>query len=526
MKTIKHIVIALVLLTQVIYAQEASVENVLNLKSARNSGVIIENKKIVGYYIFFLKEKKDSKNSVYEVNVFDDNYNPVSDFEIVKSKDVQLVEMVFNGSVFLLHFLDSKGYEFVTYNKSGEKLGNRKIPKKEISMYDLAQVNSNVKSDTENKNIFPNGNQGFIRSTYTKNQKTGYEIVAYDNDLNEQWSIASNPKSDMLEFAQVLEVSGKYIAFLVSKKKNMMTTAVELSFVLAETETGKKIKEIENNKQSKKNRSLSRVFINELDNTILLLGEYFKPGDNVVVDRSVGIYLQQLNTNGEEISEKEYRWKEDIQKKMPKKNSQDKEDKTDYYIYVHDIVYTKNGNLFLVGEQYAKKVSASGVAFKALGAVSGGGSNVSAFEVLLGDMVLLEIGKDKELVSFKTIEKKHHAINLPNGAGLYGTSLLGLFIKAQGDFDYSFTSRNIEKDQFDIVYTDAERKESKESKNKADLMIGAISIRNGVVSENRVPINCESSRWWIQAGKPGYISITEYYRKEKRLDSRLESISF
>ena len=57
------------------FAQNKSVPNVLNFKSAKDAGEIIENNKLVGYYIFYLKEKVDKKTSAYEVEIYDDNYN-------------------------------------------------------------------------------------------------------------------------------------------------------------------------------------------------------------------------------------------------------------------------------------------------------------------------------------------------------------------------------------------------------------------------------------------------------------------
>ena len=57
-------------------------------------------------------------------------------------------------------------------------------------------------------------------------------------------------------------------------------------------------------------------------------------------------------------------------------------------------------------------------------------------------------------------------------------------------------------------------------------MVGVISIKAGKVTESRIPINCESKDWWIQPGKPGYISVSEYYRKEKKSDMRLEKLTY
>jgi hypothetical protein len=155
----------------------------------------------------------------------------------------------------------------------------------------------------------------------------------------------------------------------------------------------------------------------------------------------------------------------------------------------------------------------------------GGSSNASAFEMLLGDMIVVEFDAKKNLVDFKKVEKKKTNIILPAGMGIYGSTTLGYYIKSLGAFDYSFTSRNKEKDYYDVIYIDANRKEDDKS-SKSDLMVGVISIKAGKITESRIPINCESKTWWIQPGKPGFISVSEYYRKEKKIDMRLEKLTY
>ena len=224
MKNAKMILIALLLSVFSVSAQEASVSNVLNLRTVKHSGQIIEQNKLVGYFIFYTKEKVDRNNTAYEIEMFDDNYNPSSNFEIVRPKNSILLEMVYNGSVFMLHFYDSKtGYEFVTFDKSGEMKGSKKIGKDEISKWDLNRVTVNLQSETENVSIYPNGDKGFIRSTFTKYKKVGYEIVAYDNEANEVWSYKSNETSDMLEMVEINDISANYLTATVTKKKSITT---------------------------------------------------------------------------------------------------------------------------------------------------------------------------------------------------------------------------------------------------------------------------------------------------------------
>jgi len=152
--------------------------------------------------------------------------------------------MVYNESVFTLHFFDQKsGYEFVTFDKTGEMTGSTKIPKDGLSNWELQRVSANLNSNTENVTLYPNGNKGFIRSTFAKYKKLGYEIVAYDNEAKEIWSIKSNEASSMVEMVEINDITSKYMTATVTKKKNVMTREMTNYLLLVDIEEGKVISE-------------------------------------------------------------------------------------------------------------------------------------------------------------------------------------------------------------------------------------------------------------------------------------------
>jgi hypothetical protein len=525
MNNIKMVLLALLMSVLTVNAQEASVENVLNLRSAKHSGQIIENNKLVGYFIFFTKEKVDKNNTAYEIEMFDDNYNPSSQFEIVRPKNSSLIEMVYNGSVFMLHFYDPKtGYEFVTFDRNGDQKGSNAISKDAISKWDLNRVVMNMQSATENVSIYPNGANGFIRSTFTNYKKVGYEIVAYDNEANEVWSYKSDESSDMLEMVEINDISANYLTATVTKKKNITTREMSNYLLLLNLSEGSKIAEIGMGDDATGLRSVLKSFLNESKKNITIVGEYYKPNDDIVKNKSQGLYMQEISLDGEDLGITNYAWKGDIDQ-FASLNDEDGKNDRPFYAFFHDVIVAKNGHIFLIGEQFLKQVSAGGIAMQVAASALGGSTNASAFEMLLGDMIVVEFDAEKNLVDFKMVEKKKTKIILPAGMGVYGSTTLGYYIKSIGAFDYSFTSRNKEKDIYDVIYIDGNRREDDQSE-KSDLMVGVISIKGGKVTENRIPIFCESRDWWVQPGKPGYISVSEYYRKEKKIDMRLEKLTY
>ena len=525
MKNVKMLLFAFLMSVLTVNAQDASVENVLNLRTAKHSGQIIENNKLVGYFIFYTKEKIDKDNTAYEIEMFDDNYNPSSKFEIVRPKNSYLVEMVYNGSVFMLHFYDPKtGYEFVTFDRNGDMKGSNAISKDAVSKWDLNKVLMNLQSSTENVSIYPNGTNGFIRSTFTNYKKVGYEIVAYDNEANEVWSYKSNEASEMLEMVEINDISANYLTATVTKKKNLTTREMSNYLLLLNLSDGSQITEISMGDDATGLRSVLKSFLNESKKNISIVGEYYNPNDDIVKDKSQGLYMQEISLSGEDLGITNYAWKGDIDQ-FASLTDGDGNDNRPFYAFFHDVVVSKNGHIFLIGEQFLKQVSAGGIAMKVAANAMGATTNASAFEMLLGDMIVVEFDAEKTLVDFKTVEKKKTKIILPAGMGIYGSTTLGYYIKSIGAFDYAFTSRNKEKDIYDVIYIDGNRREDDQSE-KSDLMVGVISIKGGAVTENRIPIFCESKNWWIQPGKPGYISVSEYFRKEKKINMRLEKLTY
>ena len=457
--------------------------------------------------------------------MFDDNYNPSSKFEIVRPKNSYLVEMVYNGSVFMLHFYDPKtGYEFVTFDRNGDMKGSNAISKDAVSKWDLNKVLMNLQSSTENVSIYPNGTNGFIRSTFTNYKKVGYEIVAYDNEANEVWSYKSNEASEMLEMVEINDISANYLTATVTKKKNLTTREMSNYLLLLNLSDGSQITEISMGDDATGLRSVLKSFLNESKKNISIVGEYYNPNDDIVKDKSQGLYMQEISLSGEDLGITNYAWKGDIDQ-FASLTDEDGNDNRPFYAFFHDVVVSKNGHIFLIGEQFLKQVSAGGIAMKVAANAMGATTNASAFEMLLGDMIVVEFDAEKTLVDFKTVEKKKTKIILPAGMGIYGSTTLGYYIKSIGAFDYAFTSRNKEKDIYDVIYIDGNRREDDQSE-KSDLMVGVISIKGGAVTENRIPIFCESKNWWIQPGKPGYISVSEYFRKEKKINMRLEKLTY
>ncbi|PHR30876.1 MAG: hypothetical protein COA38_09620 [Fluviicola sp.] len=496
---------------QWIGAQSTTISNVLNMKSAQQSGNILENDKIVGYYIFYFKEKKSKTISAYEVELFDDNYNSVKSFEIERPKKSVMLQMAYNQEMFLLTFYNLKtGFEFITYNREGDIQGTKKIDASEIDRKTLLRKGYGT--------FHAKGSTGFVRTW-------GNEIIGYNNNLEEEWTYEAEIIGKKgITTAGITSITDDYIIASAYKKKSLMTKKLDVDVLLIDAKSGDLIKTLEMGNLETGKKSVLRADYIEKSNMILIVGEYFKPGDDMLKDMSEGLFIQELDKSGKISRTEMYSWEKDIDEFKNDQLSKEElaELKKRFSLMFHDVIIGKNGHIYMIAEQFKKQVSALGVAGKLL---SGGDSQAAAFEIRIGNMVLLEFDDKYKMVDFKVVSKKKSSVMLPSGAGLYGPAFLGYYVKGTGGFDYSFTSRDVENDIYDVVYTDLDRK-GEEKGQKADRMLGVIRIAEGEIDANRVAINTDAKHWWLRAAKPGYISIFEYSRKVKELTIRLEQISY
>ena len=80
-----------------------------------------------------------------------------------------------------------------------------------------------------------------------------------------------------------------------------------------------------------------------------------------------------------------------------------------------------------------------------------------------------------------------------------------------------------DKNTFMITYVNYDREKGSQSKN----LLGAIVYTpEKIFSVDKMPLNRKSTEYYVYRAKEGYVLITEYFRKEKRIDTRLEKINF
>lgn len=491
----------------------------IGYRELRNLGTIIENEEVRGYYLFRREKKTGGGMASFKLDLFDVDIKSLRSIKMQRPKKSQLVEMSFNGSAFFLMMTNKKGIDMLTYDPEGKKLGEISI--KKVNKYERGRIYQAMTSkEGSNSSVYPTSN-GFVRQTLEKNRKLGYTIEAYSNSMKLQWAVHSNRVSDKIETADIMYCSGKYVAVLRMEKKNMMTRDVDMFVLMLDAVTGDKIFEIPMKELS--DLSVLGCHVDEEKNEVYLNGEYFAKGKNIMNSKSEGLYMMKVDMEGKELKMEKMSWKKDLLSLTVKEEEKGKSNENMRF-YIHKVVTAPNGNTYIIAEQYKKIVSGTAVALNAATALAGGQSNVSNVSIKMYNMVYLVLDKDFKLIDKQVVKKKFSEFFLEKGYETVSATLLAHYIKANGWFDYQFTSVNKKTGEFSAFYLDLNRKSAEGKKN--DVVLGSIALVGGNIETKRTPLNTNYSYLFVFPAKEGHVFVAEYSRSKERLFMRLEPLKF
>jgi hypothetical protein len=186
----------------------------VNEVKVRNIGVIYNKNQVKGYFTFYDYDKADKKNTVYKLNLLDENLNDLGTTEIQGSKDLELQSSAFDGTNFCFKFwnADTKNYELRVYDQEGKEV-----------LTDFLKNGKNGKMGTNmafnmvgSKEINTTEDNGFILYNYNGDNSSFY-ISYIDGIKKRMWNT-------------VYETDRKYKGLIPTKflgaNKEMVLTAV------------------------------------------------------------------------------------------------------------------------------------------------------------------------------------------------------------------------------------------------------------------------------------------------------------
>ena len=489
----------------------------------RNSGTINEKEEIKGYFTFYVSDKKDRKTNEYTIRILDANLNKIKDVVFEDDEYTQILESSYNGSSIMFLFFNRKErtLEYRAYDFDGKvkstytrELNNRSRGLLESTYKDRSEEGQNEALHSVNDN-------GFVTVFPVKEGKYySYEVNFFFSDRKKEWTYeAAEEQEDKWASALYLGATDSLLIFEVIKQKRLLSGKPHSWLVGLNIFSGKLAFEMSTEAEDYKFYPMN-VVKEEGTGNVNVIGTYYEPDGKVLKDASLGLANWLISAKGTVLAKKYNSWEGPISKYLPTDQKGRVEDVG--YIYFHRILRADDGNYFAIGEGYKKVVSGLGVASNILRMAGGGGggTGVSAFKVKITDMVVIRFNPKFDVTNATIYDKRSNSLELPGGSSYLTPHVMALMAKAWGGFDYEFTQTDNNHSRFSIGYSDYEKTDEYKGNT-----FNAITYSDGKITRDKINLKSKSSWMRILPGKPGFVMVMEYFKKEKRMDLRLEKIN-
>jgi hypothetical protein len=534
MKNLKLLLLFLAISTLELHAQNLTLDKI-NKVYIRSIGSILSGKEISGYYFFYKLENQDKKTALFKLVITDANLNQVAEKEIVDDKYKFISDASFNGENLVFKFLESFKSKEPTitirkYDTKAVEISKTNQPF-EPKAYTLSgmMMTSGDDDEIESSELQPIPGVGFLNFTpvMTKGDgdskggmfgsapKLGDRVGLTINMIGDKGGPAKTwtyrTKGEIIETATYLGSNDNSSFMSMVRREKLTDKTFDFTIFSINHLTGK-VNFDKTFTDSKYNLVVSNyVFVPET-NDDLVFGTLMTKDVKITKAQTEGLFVAKLDNTGKVVWKNDILWSEFAKQFKPKDEKGNPEDIGN--VYIHKIVTTNDGKIFAIGERFRKAASGAGIAMAVL---SGGPSGVSVVKAVLEEMVIIEFNKDFKPVSMNFYPKGKKSVQLPSGVGFMSEGMIGMYIKAMGDFQYSFTQERDDKTSFSVGYFYKEEKTN---------YFGSLSYTDGKFVKDKISLKTESTALRVYPAKPGYIMINEYFKKEKKFESRLEKINF
>lgn len=485
----------------------------------RNSGTIMENKKIKGYFFLYVSDKIDKHTNEYTLQILDENLNKVKDIKFEDSKKLNLLEAAYNGSslAFLFKNGDNKTLDMKVYDLDG-KLKFSYSTEYDKKTDDLMKRYETLNTDEgTNQSVYDLGEKGYASVLPLRDGKQRtYEVDYYSSQEKRQWTYTPDDDEERYASAEFLGSTDSLIILEVMKKSRVLSGKPSAHLVGINFITKKKVFDIDNDEDEYTFVSTGVEPVKGT-NKIMVFGSYFKKGDNIIKDNSQGLAVYGIDSKGKVLNKIYNSWADDFSKYLPT-NRKGKIDNIGY-LYIHKVIQMPNGKMFVVGEGYKREVNAGGIALNVLGALGGIRSNAGVTKIVTTDMVMMEFNDKYKVTNATVYDKTNNTVVNTSMSDANSQHAIALFLKMTGSFDYEFTTGDADNSNFSVCYSDWVR--SSEYKGQT---FNSIRYNGTKFTTDKIELKSKASSLKVFPAKSGSIMIMEYFRKDKRLDFRLEKL--
>jgi hypothetical protein len=485
----------------------------------RDNGAIIQNNQVTGYYFFYNLEATSGQTNNYALIILDENLREVNSTQIIQAKSFSILEVAFNGEAFAVLGYDTRANAFhlFTYDTNLKEIARimRVVSNRNLNQAYGAYVSGN---EPEQSFLVPVPKRGFLVYHMTQDNEPHYRIDMMSNKLDNLWHEESGKAAD-IEVATSSLQNSRYIGSLIEIRSRRGAKDLQYDLVINDAVTGQRLFR-KPMKWQAFDLAVSDVKYDSINKQFVAFGEYYAETQREARDKSLGFMTMVFDTTGAVVQSKTTSWK-DLSNVAPV-TQKGKIDGENYHVMFHNTLRTADGQLFVIGEQYKKAASAGGIALNVLSVALGGGSTASTVQLEVGGMVIFQFNPDYTINKVHFFDKQKSTFMLPSGSMYISPKGISHYGKAIGAFDYRFTQVSADYESFVASYVDYSR-----SEGQSAFVVGSIVYTpEKTFTLDKFNLQRRTNAFYVGRAKEGYILITEYFKKDRKLESRLEKINY
>lgn len=503
------VITASVCFTLVVNAQvKTGLENVSTI-SLKNSGVIKKQNDIRGYYFFYESDKIDRNTREYTLQVLDENLNTAKPTKLILDKKTSLLESATNESSVCFMFLnqETESIDYSIYNGDGKLSFTYSVPiDKKSKTYFLQSL---ATGETGGGKLAVGDTSCYISVIPMRDGKNySYTINGLLSNKRKKWTYTPND-DERKSGCNYIGATDSVAFFSILKVDKLMSNKGHTFLLGLNLFTGAKQFEIsmEENTYNFWPTSAQRRAGNEM----ILMGAYYEKDDHAARDNSLGYGFWIVDNKGKLQKEYYSSWAKDVAKFIKTDEKGRLEDVGN--LHTHKMVATADGGYLVVTEGFKKVVDGGKIALTVLTQSYSGVTSVKTT-----DMVLMKFDNQFNIQWAGIYDKFTSKFSIP--ADFVKTPMLGYIVAAMGGFDYEFTQVNDDRSSIVVGYTDYER-----GKDFKGLTFHSIKYENGNFGTDKINMKSDATWMRIMPAKTGFVMIYEYFKKQKKLDYRLEKMN-
>lgn len=489
-----------------------------------------KNGVLEGYTTFLTSSAKikEKGKALYHLDIMDKNLRDVAKLEVIMDKNLLLMTTCFNEDSYLFAFVNmSKKYvQYDIYSKECKLTAS--VKREKINSKGLAFLSAIIRQNTLDtyKAQFPIATatgENFLLLPLRLESKKEYVITCINTKGKELWKYNEPMPKGIYHFAG-MTYNEEMIVLSRNFQPNQLTKEINVDLVAINQKTGKKVYSIPFEDKGK----FRTPYVVELDPESSLLfvsGEFF---DNAkyIKSPSIGTYQYIYDDKGNEIKTSYLKWTDPEMGKVIKIDASGKNEDNERML-LHKVIQV-DGKYFYVYELFKKVASAGGIAANVGGKIATVATqgavqvNVAMSNLLVREILVVEMDEDLKPVKSHEFKKEQRRIYLPEGFSYVGPYMLAQTVRVLGGFDFEFANQTKNGMGMYVVYTSNNGERGKKFRNT----ITAQVYEDGKFTKDEIVIERDVDYYSCLPAQPGYVLMTDYIKKTKTLESRLEKLNY